>query len=115
MSDEPTTQRHTKREPGESRGPASMPITVVASLLSAVLAGGGGSYLTGSSMSTTMREGQIRLEAQVTQLREDVRRIGDDQRAALERIGKREDALDERMRAVEREVWAGRSAPSSPR
>ena len=87
-----------------------MPITVVASLLSAVLAGGGGSYLTGSSMATTMREGQIRLEAQVTSLRDDVRRVGDDQRAALSRLEQRDSALDERLRLVEREVWAARPA-----
>jgi hypothetical protein len=113
MSDDPTTERLARAD--RSGNGKVIPVTVAASLLSAVLAGGGGSYLTGRDMSQTMREGQIRLEAQVTQLREDVRRIGDDQRAGLARLEQRDAQLDDRLRMVEREVWAGARPTSGPR
>ena len=110
MSDEPTTGRLDRKE----RPGASLPVTVVTSLLSAVVAGGGGSYLTGRDVATTMREGQIRLEAQVAQLREDVRRIGDDQRAGLARLEQRDAQLDDRLRLVERGAWAGARPRETP-
>lgn len=79
----------------------SVPVATVAALLSAVVAGGGGSYLTGSSVSATMREGQIRMEGQLQSLRDEVRRLGDDQRAVIVRLDAADRAMDERIRAVE--------------
>lgn len=79
----------------------SIPVATVAALLSAMLAGGSGSYLTGSSVSATMREGQIRMEGQLQALRDEVRRLGDDQRAVIVRLDAADRALDERLRSVE--------------
>jgi hypothetical protein len=108
-------KREREREPRDQRQ-VSMPVATVGALLSAMLAGGGGSYLTGSSITTTMREGQIRLEAQVTALRDDVRRVADDQRAALSRLEGRDQAIDERVRVLELDAARRNGAtPGGPR
>jgi hypothetical protein len=92
----------------------TLPIAAVASLLSAMLAGGGGSYMTGASVTGAMREGQIRLEGRLDQLHEQVRRIHEDQRAALGRMEATDRAHDDRIRALELDA-ARRSAGAGPR
>jgi outer membrane murein-binding lipoprotein Lpp len=92
---------------------SSMPVTVVASLISAIIAGGGGSYATGASVASTLREGMVRLEGQVQALREEVRRQGEDSRAAILRLDARAEGLDMRLRAAE--LRLERLAPSPPR
>lgn len=91
----------------------SIPVATVAALLSAVLAGGSGSYLTGSSVSATMREGQIRMEGQLQALRDEMRRIGDDTRAGFARVDAQARDQDQRLRAVE--LHQARTNPTPPR
>lgn len=110
MADDRPTSTFPAAKPSRAeQGGVSIPSTMVASLLSAVLAGGGGSIATGYSVSTEMREGMIRMEGRLDALREEVRRVADDQRAALQRMETRVAALEARLGILEREVWtAGR-------
>lgn len=100
MSDEtrePTTDRHRKpRDP-------SIPTSVVASLLSAIVAGGGGSFATGWSVSGTMREGQLRLEARLDRLEETVRRSVEASSAAVSQLAADGREREGRIRALE--LW----------
>lgn len=114
-AEDPSTDRYSKRGDREPRQ-VSLPIATVGALMSAMLAGGSGSYLTGSTLTTTMREGQIRLEAQVQGLRDDVRRVADDQRAALARLEARDAGFDERVRVLEIDAARRNGAtPGGPR
>lgn len=113
MADESPTRPTTSygKPPGRGDGAATtLPINVVAVVLSSVLAGGGGSYLTGSSVSTEMREGMIRMEGRLDALREEVRRVAEDQRAALGRMETRAAAMEQRLGILEREVWTRAAA-----
>jgi hypothetical protein len=112
MSDEtqPTTDRHRKPREG------SIPTSVVASLVSAVLAGGGGSFATGWSVSGTMREGQLRLEARLDRLEETVRRATEASAAAVVRLETDGREREGRIRALE--LWRAQveaRASSPPR
>lgn len=107
MADDETTR--TPRRSAERS--VSIPLAAVSALGSAVLAGGGGSYLTGSSVTGAMREGQIRMEGRLDAIRDEVRRLGDDQRAALGRLEATDRALDERLRALELESARRAGAP----
>lgn len=113
MADDPKPTTSYGKPPGRGGdAPATtLPINVVAVLLSSVLAGGGGSYLTGSSVSTEMREGMIRMEGRLDALREEVRRVAEDQRAALGRMETRAAAMEQRLGILEREVWTRAAAP----
>jgi hypothetical protein len=103
----------TKNYGRPDKGNGSIPVAVVASLVSAVLAGGGGTYAAGASVSATLREGMVRLEGQVQAMREELRRQGDDAKAAVLRMDTRTEGIDSRLRAAELKLE--RFGPQPPR
>ncbi len=94
---EPTTDRHRKPQ-----GPM-IPASVLPALVSAILAGGGGSFATGWSVSGTMREGQLRLEARLDRLDDTVRRSVEASSAAVVRLESDGREREVRIRALE--LW----------
>jgi hypothetical protein len=99
VADETETEKPGKQTAATQQ--VSVLITVIGMLVTGVLGGSGGSYLTGNSVSTAIREGQIRQEAALQALRDEVRRLGDDQRASLVRLDGVDRGVDARLRAVE--------------
>jgi hypothetical protein len=95
----------------ESRSAAAgtLPVAAVAALLSALLSGGGASYLTGSSV----REGMVRIEGQMESMREELRRQGDGHREALAQIRTDAASRDARLRDIE--LWRAREEARSMR
>jgi hypothetical protein len=103
----------TKNYGRQDKAGGSIPVAVVASLISAVLAGGGGTYAAGASVSAALRESMVRLEGQVIAMREELRRQGDDAKAAVLRMDTRTEAIDSRLRAAELKLE--RLSPQPPR
>lgn len=78
---------------------AKIPASVVATIISTLVAGGGVTF-----GGWSVREGLVRLEGQVQALRDEVR-------PAVGRIETRQEAFDDRLRAVELEQARQRVAP----
>ncbi len=98
MSEEPTTDRHRK-----PRDVGGISPTVVASLLSALVAGGSGSAATSWSVSGTMREGQLRMESRLDQLGAAVERLSEASTAAVARLEADGREREGRIRSLE--LW----------
>lgn len=93
---EPETKVY-KRESGDGNGKNSIPVTVVATIVGALLSGGVSAKVTGGSAEA----GMVRMEAQLEALRDDVRRQGESLHGVVLRLDARDKDLDERLRAVE--------------
>lgn len=91
----------------------TMPVATVAALVIAIVTGLTSGGVASSSSAQQQREGQIRLEAGMQQLRDELRRIGDDTRAGFARNDARFDGHDARLRAVE--LHQARDGAPSPR
>lgn len=81
----------------------TIPVALIASMVSAMAAGGLGSGLTGSSVSAELREFRVEVRAQLGELQRELSRQAQDHHAALERLERAGADRETRLRALE--LW----------
>lgn len=84
----------------------SLPLSLVTTLMGTALAGGGGSYLTGSAIAQEFREFRITMEAKLDAIQRDAARTGADHAAAINRIEREAGERERRLREIE--LWRAR-------
>ena len=114
MSDE-RPARPTERLRLQERS-VTLPAAAITSLLTAALAGGGGSYLTGDRIAAEFREFRIEVRAQLDSIQRDALRLAQDHATATARL--EASALERERRLRDIELWRAREearVPGSPR
>lgn len=96
---EPERTRVTERQVG-------LPAAALGAIMTAALAGGGGSWVTGASVASELREFRVEMRADITALRTEVARLQSDHSAAILRLTNEALAREERLRALE--LWRAR-------
>lgn len=81
----------------------TLPMAAVTSLITAALAGGGGSYLTGDRIASEFREFRIEIRAQLDSIQRDATRLAQDHATAMLRVEREASERERRIRDLE--LW----------